>query len=648
MVTAIEICQPITEECFKNTISPLIKLKRESYSSPNNAINLIASLVKLKNYSNDLALDTLFKNTVNQLTQNLVQSCENNLKQRLNQAYQDLNEAHDWKDELGILIGINRNPNSSISIDLNDSEHEENRKESKKSRREKTTTASARNDDNNINRFFANINSRQRVRVESSEEEVDNEIYKAILHKNIIRLKRLLSISNSTEENLLHYNNSFSRPATIQSNSRVDQPRTDASSLVHQFIDEITGTRLINLIKETNYKYFKVLLAACSQKERFKLAIDAQLHPLIIYLSLPDLNVLLHELIKQPSTRPYDFEFYRSHRALLAICRALIIRIHSEDNLDNKNKILELAKKLLKRGLEFHNYHINAKSSLLKLESKLKNPLLLIDDDNEQDEILEEEPKEETIEYSLSSRHSGSIQSINTHHSTQQSIPASVKTKNTVSPGKRNHDKIDAFFNSSPLSIQKMSLDNTKVNMEYCYDDDDIHFILNARIEELKQLGKLKIHDEIVVLASATLNSTAANNQISDVINSYINQSDSNKIKIMLIPVHIGEHWIGIHFILESKEITEVTLFNCKRNPAYYSLKESISSELVKTGLIRKELEINSFENETLQKDHDFSSCGLLLIENICNHLRKLRISSMDNSHTLNDSTLEMFRKKHF
>ncbi len=331
-------------------------------------------------------------------------------------------------------------------------------------------------------------------------------------------------------------------------------------------------------------------------------------------------------------------ELYRDHKALLNLIDALTIR--KLEYLTQKNElevITFLQKKLLDRGLQYHHErgHCHVIERLTALQSKLRSasvPTFFEDDDSD-----------------LIPTPFLSVQRSNKDRHTQSSTSESVKlaSKSVTSAA--------GMF----ASKERAREERPHVNLNYSYDSDDIQTILSERLKTLDQ--------QPIVLASVNMSYGAApGNQISAVLHDFI-QAQHGVLpldKRLIIPIAVGEHWVGVCIRVKPNRDTRITFFDSFKNKETDELymnriRTDISSILFEGKNMFEPVTIHMHPHCLQQKDG--TSCGAFLIENIYYYLKgqgrpfkddhlmtaqRIRYRHIEILQTQNPVYLETFKNK--
>lgn len=140
--------------------------------------------------------------------------------------------------------------------------------------------------------------------------------------------------------------------------SEVPRLKRDASGpdkLVRDFFAFTPSKALIALVEQRDVDYFCWLLRACSIYQRYQLAINHDLHLLLIHLPIKNLGRFISELIK-------PCHIYVNHRALLAVLDAMNLRFLKYEKEQADIRLLQQS--LLNEGLRHHAAHKHVASRL--------------------------------------------------------------------------------------------------------------------------------------------------------------------------------------------------------------------------------------------------------------------------------------------
>lgn len=158
------------------------------------------------------------------------------------------------------------------------------------------------------------------------------------------------------------------------------------------------------------------------------------------------------------------------------------------------------------------------------------------------------------------------------------------------------------------------SLNNFVVNNLYQYNAEDINRLLLVR------LGS--DYPNVHVLAAALMDNDISGNRIADVMRLFINDSEAstNAAQILLIPVAIGEHWVGVRLDIQQGIAVKATYYNSLRGSYDIRLMEDIHQELRVERLCSTDFMINFSVHELQQPDG--TSCGPFLVENMVRDIK--------------------------
>ena len=252
-----------------------------------------------------------------------------------------------------------------------------------------------------------------------------------------------------------------------------------------------------------------------------------------------------------------SLELYRDHQAILHLIDALVIRC--EQNPQEQALIIEAQNSLLQRALTFHRQakhtHVTASLEVVKtgLDSQTSNPL--------------ETP----------------------------ALPQRRPCPATQAPA------------PAPLPVAS----SESLNCKYEYSSEDIQAILASRLKNDYPLAH--------ILAGALMNEHTFGNRVVDVLNDYVAQNprSANEREILLLPIEIGAHWVGLSITRMGNDITALTYFNSKKNlDRDVPLMRTIKNELRRANLVKSDLPIAGAHAAMQQPQEDSQSCGIYLVEN--------------------------------
>ncbi|MDP1603918.1 MAG: Ulp1 family isopeptidase [Legionella sp.] len=401
---------------------------------------------------------------------------------------------------------------------------------------------------------------------------IDNAIYKAIESKDINGLETLLnlvlgesnkSIRVSSEKTGSNRTKKTGNRFFNNFMARAVNNNEHTDNLVIAFFDSIPPETLQELASGSEARYFNLLLAATSPRIRYELGKNKKLNPILLGLSIEELKLFVNSFLPLQVGNHYALKplsLYRDSTALTSILDALSVR---KDEHTNDHEIInKLQKDLITKGLEFHSQrmHSNVLDTLKSYKSRT------------------------------------GITSTPTPANTVRERPIPTPIIPPVAP--------------PPPQVPVRIAATLCINNDYQYEDVDINIILTARVREFKN-----IH----VLAAANMNADEEQNRIEDVLQSFLAQT-GNDPQQLLLPIHVGGHWIGLRLKIKHKKITEISYYNSLQdqdNDITTTIKNQLrTAELIKDDLQIKQPHIN-------MQQPDGTSCGPVLIENFYCDLKK-------------------------
>lgn len=159
-----------------------------------------------------------------------------------------------------------------------------------------------------------------------------------------------------------------------------------------------------------------------------------------------------------------------------------------------------------------------------------------------------------------------------------------------------------AFFSTKP----------DKFNKDYFYTENDVEKLLSLSIAD---------HwPNVSILGAATIHELDKVTSISDILGLFFSQSQDYPTQTtLLLPISIGEHWVGLHLKLENAQITYAIYFNSSTKYDDKSVKAKIQAELAKTNRLAPTFKFKEPQQEAKQSDG--TSCGPFLVENMLSSL---------------------------
>lgn len=170
------------------------------------------------------------------------------------------------------------------------------------------------------------------------------------------------------------------------------------------------------------------------------------------------------------------------------------------------------------------------------------------------------------------------------------------------------------------------------INSSYLYQDEDVYHILKLRLQNSQTPG-------LIVLGVAHMSENKLGNRIFDILHHYLTgpfapQRKNTSIEDIIIPIAYENHWVGIRIQLKIGAQPKITYYNSIKNhipnvQLMASLLKEVNQALAELGLWPEATEIKPFERALEQ--HDGTSCGAFLIENIYCDLEQKNWSVVPN-----------------
>ncbi|CEG58363.1 DEAD/DEAH box helicase [Legionella fallonii] len=157
-----------------------------------------------------------------------------------------------------------------------------------------------------------------------------------------------------------------------------------------------------------------------------------------------------------------------------------------------------------------------------------------------------------------------------------------------------------------------------RINPSYEYNDEDIYTILRLRLQNSQVPG-------LIVLSPAHMSDNHTGNRVIDVLKQYLTgpfapQPHPNVMQNIIIPINYHHHWVGIRIQLIQGQPPKLTYYNSIKGydpdaDLMDALLNEVNQALSNLNLWASATSIHPFERSLEQ--HDATSCGALLIENI-------------------------------
>jgi hypothetical protein len=405
-------------------------------------------------------------------------------------------------------------------------------------------------------------------------------LFQAISNEDLAELIRLLGLTARPRPT----RSALRSRTTTASDARQPSSRESTSSLAEQrvntFLQETPLNALRRLISESSYEYFIPLLEACSVHGRLALAKQHHLNLILIHLPFDSLSPFIDALLR--------LQLYRDHQALLGLLDALTIRL--DQNSDEHETLIALQKRLIDKGLEFHRrcQHHHVVARLEARERAINNNTMVLEYVGE-------------LNVDLPVPVVAQQQPVVTPR-----IPVSASPMPVWHPELRATASSVPFIAALPIARELQPL-QTSVNPSYLYTGEDINILLRLRLHSLPY--------DIDILAATYLRDDVQGNFL-EVLDQALRQRGYNDAPYTaLIPIGVGEHWVGVKLVFEKQEIVQMVYFDSIKKE--YSPDRAKIIELLKSRRLLAP-SFQSVTNVNELKQLNSYDCGPLLIENMC------------------------------
>ncbi len=472
----------------------------------------------------------------------------------------------------------------------------------------------------------------------------ENEVFKAIADKNLRQLERLLGVKPPISKALVSSArqplfNDVIRLRDVNAPNEQDEQQTAANAITRHFLLQTPAEALKILIAQAEHDYFDRLLRACSHHERYQLAIDKALHPILIHLSPRHIGQMITSLL--------NLELYRDHTALLQIVDALSVRRLTETG--NQRVIADFQNQFLQRAIDFHtktNHHKVVTRLLAEQRRLAANSPVLVDYEEDRFRLRPQtrvatpplastnvDTSRELVRKTSRLQRTGlprdAVNSTSFFRVAAAPLQVDVLRANAIEHV--NITTSSSFFPAVAAPILPALFDSNgslmtmrqRPDLSAEYTTEDVEAILRIRINSFQE-------PTLILLGAVTLSDDLAldlqSNAITTALSHYLAHQESNLLEQdIILPIHRQHHWVAVRIHVSESQVPIITYYDSLPNAARQQQVMPVVNAAV-TALFAATPTLRSLPYSLQQKDA--VSCGAYMIENIYCDLK-----SRSNSH---------------